>query len=94
MDFEWDPAKARANESKHGVSFFEASQVFGDDHSSSFRDPDHSIGESRFLIFGLSRRGRHMVVSYAERDDRIRLISARKMTPRERRVYEQRRRHP
>jgi uncharacterized DUF497 family protein len=89
MDFEWDPAKAKSNESKHRVSFFEACEVFDDNHSSTVRDPDHSAGENRHLIFGVSKGGRHLVVSYAERDDRIRLISARQMTPRERKAYEQ-----
>jgi hypothetical protein len=89
MDFEWDPDKARANESKHGVSFFEACEVFDDDHSSTTRDPDHSLDENRHLIFGMSKDGKHLVVSYTERNGRIRLISAREMTPRERRAYEQ-----
>jgi uncharacterized protein len=89
MEFEWDPAKARANESKHGVSFFEACEVFADVHSSTTRDPDHSLAENRYLIFGMSRDGKYLVVSYTERSDRIRLISAREMTPRERRAYEQ-----
>ena len=62
MDFEWDPEKARANESKHGVSFLEASEVFDDDHSSAISDPGHSIEESRYLIFGASKGGRHLVV--------------------------------
>ena len=51
MEFEWDPVKARANEGEHGVSFFEACEVFDDDHSSAARDPDHSIDEDRYLIF-------------------------------------------
>ena len=89
MEFEWDPAKARANEGKHGVSFFEACEVFDDDHSSAARDPDHSLDEDRYLIFGMSKRGRYLVVSYTERGDRIRPISARQMTARERRAYEQ-----
>jgi uncharacterized DUF497 family protein len=89
MDFEWDPAKARANESKHEVSFFEACEVFDDAHSSTIRDPDHSLDENRYLIFGMSKGGKHMVVSYTESGDRIRLISARQMTPRERKSYEQ-----
>ena len=89
MEFEWDPAKDRANEGKHGVSFFEACEVFDDDHSSAARDPDHSIDEDRYLIFGMSKRGRYLVVSYTERGDRIRPISARQMTARERRAYEQ-----
>ncbi len=87
--FEWDPEKARANEQNHEVTFAEASEVFDDDHSSSIRDPDHSLDEDRYLMFGVSKGGRYLVVSYTERDDRIRLISARLMTPRERRAYEQ-----
>ncbi len=90
MDFEWDSGKARANEQKHGVTFFEACEVFDDDHSSAVRDPDHSADEDRYLIFGMSKDGKYLVVSYTERGDRIRLISARQMTPRERKAYEQR----
>jgi uncharacterized DUF497 family protein len=55
MDFEWDPEKAKENEHKHGVSFSEASEVFGDGHSSTVPDPDHSEGEDRWLIFGASK---------------------------------------
>ena len=89
MDFEWDSEKAKENEDKHGVSFIEASEVFGDDHSSTVPDPDHSEDEDRYLIFGVSRNGRYLVVSYTEREERNRLISARTMTPRERKAYEQ-----
>ena len=89
MEFEWDPEKARANEDKHGVSFFEATEVFDDDHSSAVRDPDHSLDEDRYLIFGVSKGGTYLVVSYTERGERVRLISARQMTPSERRAYEQ-----
>jgi uncharacterized DUF497 family protein len=88
MDFEWDAAKARLNESEHGVSFFEACEVFDDDHSSAVRDLDHIVEEDRYLIFGVSKGVRYLVVSYAERGGRIRLISARQMTPRERKAYE------
>ena len=87
--FEWDADKARDNEQKHHVSFLEASGVFDDDHSSSVPDPDHSADEDRYLIFGITKQGKYLVVSYTERGDRIRLISAREMTPRERRAYEQ-----
>ena len=87
--FEWDPDKARDNEQKHGVSFLEASEVFDDDHSSTVQDPDHSVGGARYLVFGASKQGKHLVVSYTERGDRIRLISARQMTARERRAYEE-----
>lgn len=89
MEFEWDPEKARRNEEKHGVSFREALEVFNDDLSSSAPDPDHSESENRYLIFGQSAARRHIVVSYTERPERIRLISAREMTPRERKAYEQ-----
>lgn len=89
MQFEWDPQKALANESKHGVSFAEASEVFDDDHSSATPDPDYSSDEARYLIFGVSRNGKYLVVSYTERGHRIRLISARTMTGRERKAYEQ-----
>ena len=89
MDFEWDPAKALANEQEHGVTFFEACEVFDDDHSSTVGDPDHSVDEDRYLLFGMSKNGNYLVVSYTERGDRVRLISARQMTPRERKAYEQ-----
>jgi len=88
MDFEWDKRKARLNERKHGVSFFEAREVFGDELSSTVRDPDHSDEEDRFLIFGQSVSGRYLVVSYTERGGRLRLISVREMTTRERKAYE------
>ena len=89
MNFEWDSEKAKENESKHGVTFLEASEVFGDDYSSTVPDPDHSGDEDRYLIFGVSTNGKYLVVSYTEREERIRLISARIMTTRERRAYEQ-----
>ena len=87
--FEWDSEKAAENEQKHGVTFIEATEVFDDDHSSSVPDPDHSVNEQRYLIFGISKQGKHLVVSYTERGDRIRLIAARPMTSHERRAYEQ-----
>ncbi len=89
MDFEWDETKARANEKKHHVSLLEAAEVFGDEYSSCVRDPDHSHDEERYLLFGVSSRGHHLVVSYTERSDRIRIISARLVTRQERRAYEQ-----
>jgi len=88
MDFEWDPNKAKSNESKHNVSFQEACEVFSDNLSSSVNDPDHSIGEDRYLIFGKSNNEKYLVVSYTERNDKFRIISARQMTPNERRAYE------
>ena len=73
--FEWDAEKARENEQKHGVGFLEAYEVFDDDHSSTVQDPDYSIDEDRFLIFGISKQGRYLVVSYTERAERIRANS-------------------
>ena len=89
MQFEWDARKALANELKHGVSFVEATEVFGHGLSSVVRDPDHSSEENRYLVFGASRTGRLLVVSYTERGNGMRLISARTMTAPERKAYEQ-----
>ena len=88
MEFEWDPVKARDNETKHGVSFLEATEVFADNLSSSSPDPDHSVEEERFVIFGKTLRDRHLVVAFTERSGRLRIISARQMTRRERHAYE------
>jgi uncharacterized protein len=87
--FEWHPAKAAKNLSKHHVSFQEASTVFGDRLALTYVDPDHSIDEERFLTIGVSGTGRVLVVAHADRRDRIRIISARVATPSERRQYEQ-----
>ncbi|NOT12012.1 MAG: BrnT family toxin [Methylococcaceae bacterium] len=89
MDFEWDKTKADTNQSKHGVSFLEATEVFSDEHSSCVRDPDHSYDEERYLLFGVSSKGNHLVVSFTERLEAIRIISARQMTRQERNAYEQ-----
>ncbi len=88
MDFEWNAEKAKRNELKHKTSFYEACEVFNDELSLSLNDPDHSIDEDRLLIFGKSHTGKYIVVSYTERNERIRIISARTMTPRERKAYE------
>lgn len=89
MFFEWDSRKAAANLRKHGVSFEEAMTVFLDDHSLTGADPDHSIGELRWLIIGRSARGRMLVVAHADDGGIIRLISARAATRREIRLYEE-----
>jgi len=89
LRFNWDLAKAEENFAKHGVSFEEASTVFRDPLSQTGRDPDHSVGEERFVIFGLSSSGRLMVVAHAEHNDTIRIISARLATPGERTIYEE-----
>jgi len=89
LRFEWDPAKAAENLAKHGVSFEEASTVFRDVLSKTGEDPDHSVGEKRFVTFGVSTRGRLLVIAHTERGDNIRLISARPASPGERKLYEE-----
>ena len=87
-EFEWDDAKAEVNVWRHGISFEEASTVFGDPLAILLPDPDHSHEEERFLVLGMSSRRRMLVVSHAERPPRTRLISARLATRQERRQYE------
>ena len=87
--FEWDPAKAESNWRKHGVTFDEAATVFGDPLSVLMPDPDHSLGEQRFVLLGTSSRPRLLVVAFVERKQRTRLISARKATRGERTRYEE-----
>jgi|ERR671933_2594125 uncharacterized DUF497 family protein len=89
MNFEWDENKAARNLSKHRVSFEEAKTVFDDSLYVDFYDPDHSEDEERYLIVGESNRGRLLIVSYTERGDVIRLISAREVTRAEREAYEE-----
>ena len=86
--FEWDEAKALANLAKHGVTFEEAQSVFGDTHSLTIFDTRHSGDEDRFIDIGRSDSGLILVVVYTERDTRIRIISCRHATPRERQHYE------
>ena len=88
MDFEWDRSKARENARKHGFSFEEASQAFIDELSSVVADPDHSVDEERFILFGKTFQEQFLVIAFTERDGRIRIISARPMTRREREAYE------
>ena len=89
MQFEWDPAKASENLAKHGVSFEEAATAFRDPLSVTGADPDHSIDEERFIIFGMSTSGRLLVVAHTGRGDIIRIISARLTTSSERKIYEE-----
>ena len=89
MKFEWDLSKGEKNEKKHGVSFSEATTVFGDSLELTISDPDHSEGEYRFLSIGRSSVGRVLVVSYTEREENsIRIISARCATKPEQKQYE------
>jgi uncharacterized DUF497 family protein len=89
MNFEWDPDKAIRNIAKHGVEFAEAATVFGDPLAVTFYDPDHSDDEDRFLTFGHSTAERLLVVSHADREEAIRIISARAATRKERKFYEE-----
>jgi hypothetical protein len=88
LNFEWDDRKAAINFAKHGVSFDEGKTVFDDPFYVDFYDPDHSYEEHRYIIVGMSQQHRLLVVSYTERGDIIRLISARLATRREQRGYE------
>ena len=88
MEFDWDDDKAETNIARHSVSFLEAASVFDDDLSITFLDPDHSVDEERLIIIGHSNRGRLLFVSHTDRDSRPRIISAREVTRRERKVYE------
>ena len=87
IEFEWDLHKAETNRDKHGVSFEEASTVFGDPLARLVDDPKHSVNEQRFVLFGRSHTGRLLAVMHTERGSTLRLISAREMTPRERKQY-------
>ncbi|NJN88760.1 MAG: BrnT family toxin [Leptolyngbyaceae cyanobacterium SL_7_1] len=89
MQFEWNKNKAASNLVKHGVSFEEAKTVFEDPLYIDFYDPDHSEVEERYLIVGVSNRRRLLIVSYTERRDATRLISAREVTRTEREMYEE-----
>ena len=89
LEFEADPVKAAENLKKHKVSFEEAASVFGDPMAYTFLDPDHSVGEKRWLTFGLSAKNRLLVVMFTERRGKIRLISARRATKHERGIYEE-----
>ena len=89
MRFVWDEAKADENLRKHGVSFEEASTVFADENARLKHDPDHSQEEDRFILLGFSAKLRLLIVchAYRENDEVIRIISARKATPNERKQY-------
>ena len=88
MTYEWDPAKAAANLKKHGVSFEEAASIFLDALALTFWDPDHSEEEEREITIGRSAEQRILFVAHTAREDRIRIISARKATRKERKNYD------
>ena len=89
MRFEWDPEKASANLEKHGVSFPEAVTAFADPLSLTIPEPEHSRGEARYILIGVTSSRRLVVVAHAEVDETISLISARAATRAERRSYEE-----
>lgn len=89
MKFEWDQQKAQSNLSKHGISFEEAQTVFDDPLYVDFYDPDHSEQENRYIIIGASLTGVILLVSYTERGDIIRIISARQVTKQELKTYQE-----
>lgn len=89
MIVEWDSEKAASNLRKHGVDFHEAGSVLDDPLATTFPDARHSVEEERYITIGASVSGRILVVSHTERGEAVRLISARRATPRERRFYEE-----
>jgi len=89
MKIEWDPKKARSNLRKHKVSFEEAATALSDPMAVTGGDPDHSVGEFRYITFGMSERGRLLVVAHTEQGETIRIISARLASKGERRIYEE-----
>jgi uncharacterized DUF497 family protein len=89
MKIEWDPKKARLNLRKHKVSFEEAATAMSDPMAATGADPDHSITEYRYITFGVSDRGRLLVVAHTEEDETIRIISARLASKGERKIYEE-----
>lgn len=88
INFEWDFKKAIRNRQKHRVDFKEAATVFRDRLGITIYDPDHSDQEDRFITIGASDVGRFIMVSHTDRGDRIRIISARELTRKERKEYE------
>ena len=89
MNFEWDPRKAAANLRSHGVAFEEAASAFADWQSITVPDPEHSVGEARYYLLGMSNRGNLLVVCYTDRGENTRIISAWPANARQRRQYEE-----
>ena len=89
MKIEWDQKKARLNLRKHKVSFEEAATAMSDPMAATGADPDHSFAEDRYVTFGVSDRGRLLVVAHTDEDETIRIISARLASKGERKIYEE-----
>jgi len=87
--FEWDPQKAKSNLQKHQVDFEEASSIFNDLQFISFLDDEHSQDEERYISIGLSNKLRILMVAHTERNNKIRIISARKATENEKKFYQE-----
>ncbi len=90
MKIEWDPLKAKLNFKKHGVPFEEAATLLSDPMAATGPDPDHSLYEERYITFGVSQRGRLIVVSHTEEGQTIRIISALKASKGEKEIYGER----
>ena len=88
LAYEGDKQIAQINRRKHNISFYEASTILDHRLAVNLDDPNHSTGENRYLIIGLSDQGKFLFVSYTDRDHIIRLISARLVTTKERRYYQ------
>ena len=89
MNFRWDARKEASNELKHGVTFEEAKTVFDNPLAVIFGDEEHSADEAREIIVGHSQRNRILVISFTERSEVVRIISARPATGKERKDYEE-----
>lgn len=89
LTFEWDEVKAKENLRKHEVSFEEGKTIFNDPFLFTFPDNEHSADEERYINIGLSVNGRILILTYTDQQDKIRIISCRKATARERRFYEE-----
>jgi uncharacterized DUF497 family protein len=89
LRFEWHSTKSAVNAKKHGISFDEAKSVFSDENAKLISDPDHSDDEDRFILLGISIRLRTLVVCHCYRgdDNIVRIISARKATTSESKIY-------
>jgi uncharacterized protein len=89
LTFEWDEVKAKENLKKHGMSFEEGKTIFNDSFLFTFQDIEHSVNEERYINIGLSANVRILIVIHTERQEKIRIVSCRKATARERRFYEE-----
>jgi len=91
QDFAWDPRKSEANAQKHGVTFIEASSVFDDPMFITLFDEEHSEDEERYITIGLSDKNRLIMLAHTERENHIRIISARRATTNEEKFYQEKR---